>query len=51
MAALAVVMYFFCFDEVAYLAFKSIFHTVLKDGIIAICYLRKSQCFSFNFEC
>ena len=27
-----------------------IFHKALKEGIIAIYYLRKSQCFPFNVE-
>jgi len=27
------------------------FHKDLKDGIIAIIILRKSQCFPFNVEC
>ena len=41
------------FNEGDILTLKSIFHMILKDGItcIAICYLRKSQCFPFNVEC
>ena len=30
---------------------KSIFHKALNDDIIAILFLRKSQCFTLNVEC